>query len=91
MEKPKEEWERDVDVDGTTKDFFTDKIHYIVSDASDNRNLINMIADTPQAGTAHILASVEEVEDIQGQTRQHSRSNTLLVMNTTDTTGPQEI
>ena len=31
----------------------------------------------------HFLASVEEVEKIEGQTRQHSRSNTLHVMKTT--------
>ena len=31
----------------------------------------------------HFLESVEEVEEIQGQTRQHSRSNTLHVMKTT--------
>ena len=48
-------------------------MHYI-GDASDNRNL---------AGAPHVLASVEEVEEIQGQTRHHSRSNTLLVMKTT--------
>ena len=83
LEKPKEEWERDVDVDGTTKDFFTDKTRYTISDGSDNRNLISMIADTLKAGTDHILASVEEVDEIQGQTRQHSRSNTPFVMKTT--------
>ena len=69
-----------VDVADNTTEFFTDKLHYITSDASDNRNLINMIAGTLRADTARNLASVEE---IQGQTRQHSRSNTLLVMKPT--------
>ena len=71
---------------------FTYKLNYITSDTSDHRNLIkNMIAGTLQAGTAHILASVDgkvataidqgyqNEEEIQGQTRQHSRSNTPLV------------
>ena len=60
MDKPNEEWERGVDIAGTTKEFFTDKRHYISSDATDNRNLIKkMIEGTLQAGTAHILASVD--------------------------------
>ena len=62
MEKPKGEWGRDVDVAGTTKEFFTDRLHYITSDASDNRNPINMIADTLQAGTVRILTSDEEIQ-----------------------------
>ena len=52
-------------------------LHYITRDASDNRNLINMIAGTLRADTARITASDAE---IQGQTRQHSRPNTLLVL-----------
>ena len=75
-EKPKGEWERDVDVEGTTKECSSDMLHYITRDASDNRNLINVIAGTPRADTARITASDEE---IQGQTRQHSRPNTPLV------------
>ena len=59
--KPKGEWERDVDVEGTTKEFSTDMPHYITRDASDNRNLINMIAGTQRADTAGITASDEEI------------------------------
>ena len=75
--KPRGEWDRDVDVEGTTKEFSSDMLHYITRDASDNRNLINMIAGTLRADTARITASNEE---IQGQTRQHSRPNTRLVL-----------
>ena len=50
-------------------------LHYITRDASDNRNLINMIAGTLRADTARITASDEE---IQGQTLQHSRPKTPL-------------
>ena len=72
------------------------KRHYNTCDTSDHRNLIkNTIAGTLQAGVAHILVPADgkfataidkgyqNEWEIQGQTRQHSRSNAPLVMKQT--------
>ena len=45
-----EEWERGVDIACTTKEFFTDKCHYIIIDAPGHRDSIkNLIAGESQA------------------------------------------
>ena len=58
MDRQKEEWERGVDIAGTTKEFFTDKWHYIIIDTPGHRDSIkNMIAGEAQADVAITIVS----------------------------------
>ena len=47
MDRPKEEWERGVDIAGTTKEFFTDKRHYIIIDTPGRRDSIRLTWPSP--------------------------------------------
>ena len=87
MDTCKEERERGVTIQCTTKEFFTDKYHYSIVDAPGHRNYIkNMITGAGCADAALILVPAEKggfeaaiakpdpqsgVEE--GQTRQHAR------------------
>ena len=55
-----EEWERGVDIACTTKEFFTDKWHYIIIDAPGHRDSIkNMMAGESQADVALTMVSAD--------------------------------
>ena len=91
-DRPKEEeWERSVDIAGTTMEFFTDKRHYIIIDAPGHRDSIkNMIASESQADVAITMVSADgnstteiakgnhKAEEIQRQMRQRSRLINLI-------------
>ena len=85
MDRQKEEWERGVDIAGATKEFFTDKWHYIIIDTPGQRDSIkNMIAAESQAVVAITMVSADgkftteiakcnhKAEEIQRQMRQRS-------------------
>ena len=92
MDTCKEERERGVTIQCTTKEFFTDKYHYSIVDAPGHRNYIkDMITGAGCADAALILVPAEKggfeaaiakpdpqsgVEE--GQTRQHARLLYLL-------------
>ncbi len=92
MDTCKEERERGVTIQCTTKEFFTDKYHYSIVDAPGHKNYIkNMITGAGCADAALILVPAEKggfeaaiakadpkmgIEE--GQTRQHARLLYLL-------------
>ena len=91
MDRPKEEWERGVDIAGTTMEFFTDKRHYIIIDAPGHRDSVkNMIAGESQADVAITMVSADgnstteiakgnhKAGEIQRQMRQRSRLINLI-------------
>merc|ERR1712199_23480 len=91
MDRCKEERERGVTIQSTTKEFFTEKWHYTIIDAPGHRDFIkNMITGASQADVALIMVPADgnfttaiargnhKAGEIQGQTRQHSRLINLL-------------
>jgi elongation factor 1-alpha len=90
MDKGKQERERGVTIECTTKEFFTDTYHYTIVDAPGHRDYVkNMITGAGTADVALLLVPAEGFEtaiakgdrstgEIQGQTRQHARLLGLL-------------
>jgi len=90
MDKGKQERERGVTIECTTKEFFTDTYHYTIVDAPGHRDYVkNMITGAGTADVALLLVPAEGFEtaiakgdratgEIQGQTRQHARLLSLL-------------
>lgn len=91
MDRCKEERERGVTIQCTTKDFFTEKWHYTVIDAPGHRDFIkNMISGAAQADVAVLMVPADgnfstaiqkgdiKSAEIQGQTRAHARLINLL-------------
>ena len=90
MDKGKQERERGVTIECTTKEFFTDTYHYTIVDAPGQRDYVkNMITGAGTADVALLLVPAEGFEtaiakgdratgEIQGQTRQHARLLGLL-------------
>ena len=92
MDRQKEEWERGVNIACSTKESFTDKWHCTIIDTPGHRDFIkNTITGTSQADAALIMVPADgkftaanakgyySAREIQGQTRQHSRSSNLLL------------
>jgi elongation factor 1-alpha len=91
MDRCKEERERGVTIQCTTKDFYTEKWHYTVIDAPGHRDFIkNMISGAAQADVAVLMVPADgnfstaiqkgdiKIAEIQGQTRAHARLINLL-------------
>ena len=91
MDRPKKEWERGVDIAGTTKEFFTDVRRYIIIDTPGRRDSIkNMIAGESQVDAAITMVSADgnftteiargnhKAEEMQRQMRQRSRLVNLM-------------
>ena len=91
MDRQKEERERGVTIQCTTKEFFTDKWHYTIIDAPGHRDFIkNMISGAAQADVCLLMVPADgnfttaiqkgdhKAAEIQGQTRQHARLINLL-------------
>ena len=91
MNRKKEEWERGVNIAYSTKESFTDKWHYIITDTPGHRDFIkSTITGASQADAALIMVPADgkftfanakgyySAREIQGQTWQHSRSSNLL-------------
>ena len=91
MDRQKEERERGVTIACTTKEFYTDKHHYTIIDAPGHRDFIkNMITGASQADVALLMVPADgnfttsiargnhKQNEVQGQTRQHSRLINLL-------------
>jgi len=91
MDRAKEERERGVTIQCTTKEFFTDKYHYTIIDAPGHRDFIkNMISGAAQADVAMIMVPADgnfttavqkgdiKAGEVQGQTRAHARLINLL-------------
>lgn len=91
MDRAKEERERGVTIQCTTKEFFTDSWHYTIIDAPGHRDFIkNMISGAAQADVALLMVPADgnfttaiqkgdhKAAEIQGQTRQHARLLNLL-------------
>jgi elongation factor 1-alpha len=91
MDRCKEERERGVTIQCTTKEFFTPSWHYTVIDAPGHRDFIkNMITGASQADCALLMVPADgnfvtsiakgnhKEGEIQGQTRQHARLINLL-------------
>ncbi len=92
MDKNKQERERGVTIDCTTKEFFTDSYHYTIVDAPGHRDYVkNMITGAGCADVALLLVPAEmggfetaikkgdhKSGEVQGQTRQHARLLGLL-------------
>merc|ERR1712005_98900 len=91
MDRCKEERERGVTIQCTTKEFFTNNWHYTIIDAPGHRDFIkNMITGASQADVALIMVPADgnfttaiargnhKAGEIQGQTRQHARLINLL-------------
>merc|ERR1711985_166222 len=91
MDRCKEERERGVTIQCTTKEFFTDQWHYTIIDAPGHRDFIkNMISGAAQADVALLMVPADgnfataiqkgdvKSAEIQGQTRAHARLLNLL-------------
>jgi len=91
MDRCKEERERGVTIQCTTKEFFTDRYHYTIIDAPGHRDFIkNMISGAAQADVAMLMVPADgnfttaiakgdiKASEIQGQTRAHARLLNLL-------------
>lgn len=91
MDRQKEERERGVTIQATTKEFYTATKHYTIIDAPGHRNFIkNMITGASQADVALIMIPCDgnftssiakgnaKAGEVQGQTRQHSLLINLL-------------
>jgi len=91
MDRAKEERERGVTIQCTTKEFFTDRWHYTIIDAPGHRDFIkNMISGAAQADVCLLMVPADgnfttaiqkgdhKSAEIQGQTRQHARLLNLL-------------
>lgn len=91
MDRQKEERERGVTIQATTKEFFTETKHYTIIDAPGHRSFIkNMITGASQADVALIMVPADgnfttaiakgnaKTGEVQGQTRQHSLLINLL-------------
>jgi elongation factor 1-alpha len=92
MDKSKEERNRGVTIQCTTREFFTDNYHYTIIDAPGHRDFIkNMISGASQADVALLMVPANKggfetsiakgnhkKGEIQGQTRQHARLCHLL-------------
>jgi elongation factor 1-alpha len=91
MDRQKEERERGVTIQCTTKEFFTETKHFTVIDAPGHRSFIkNMITGASQADVALIMIPADgnfttaiargnaKTGEVQGQTRQHSLLINLL-------------
>ena len=92
MDSHKEERERGVTIDCTTKEFYTDSYHYTIVDAPGHRDYVkNMISGAGQADAALMLVPAEKggfeaaiakgnraTGEVEGQTRQHARLLALL-------------
>jgi len=92
MDKGKQEREKGITIECTTKEFFTDSYHYTIVDAPGHRDYIkNMITGAGCADVALLLVPAESggfetavargdhgTGEVQGQTRQHARLLSLL-------------
>merc|ERR1712149_136410 len=91
MDRCKEERERGVTIQCTTKEFFTEKWHYTIIDAPGHRDFIkNMISGVAQADVALLMVPADgnfitaiqkgnhKAGEVQGQTRAHARLLNLL-------------
>ena len=92
MDRNKQEREKGVTIDCTTKEFYTDSYHYTIVDAPGHRDYIkNMISGAGCADIALLLVPAEaggfekaiakgdhKSGEIQGQTRQHAKLLGLL-------------
>jgi len=91
MDRCKEERERGVTIQCTTKEFFTENWHFTVIDAPGHRDFIkNMISGAAQADVAILMVPADgnfttaiqkgdvKSAEIQGQTRAHARLLNLL-------------
>merc|ERR1712149_12819 len=91
MDRCKEERERGVTIQCTTKEFFTEKWHYTIIDAPGHKDFIkNMISGAAQADVALLMVPADgnfitaiqkgnrKAGEVQGQTRQHARLINLL-------------
>jgi elongation factor 1-alpha len=92
MDKGREERERGVTIQCTTKEFFTGDYHYTIVDAPGHRDYVkNMISGAGQADVGLLLVPAEaggfetaiargdhKTGQVQGQTRQHARLLYLL-------------
>merc|ERR1712224_1156740 len=91
MDRCKEERERGVTIQCTTKEFFTENWHFTIIDAPGHRDFIkNMISGAAQADVALLMVPADgnfttavqkgdiKAAEIQGQTRAHARLLNLL-------------
>jgi elongation factor 1-alpha len=90
MDRQKEERNRGVTIQCTTKEFYTDRYHYTIIDAPGHKDFIkNMLSGASQADVALLMvpadgnftaaiAKGKHKETVQGQTRQHARLINLL-------------
>merc|ERR1711939_839316 len=91
MDRCKEERERGVTIQCTTKEFFTDKWHYTIIDAPGHRDFIkNMVSGAAQADVGLLMVPADgnfttaiqkgdiKCAEIPGQTRAHARLLNLL-------------
>merc|ERR1712144_14198 len=91
MDRCKEERERGVTIQCTTKEFHTEKWHFTIIDAPGHRDFIkNMISGAAQADVALLMVPADgnfttsiqkgnvKSAEIQGQTRAHARLLNLL-------------
>lgn len=91
MDRCKEERERGVTIQCTTKEFFTDNYHYTIVDAPGHRDYIkNFVTGSSQVDVGLLMVPADgnfttaiargdhSAGEIQGQTRQHARLLNLL-------------
>merc|ERR1712224_1120594 len=91
MDRCKEERERGVTIQCTTKEFFTENWHFTIIDAPGHRDFIkNMISGAAQADVALLMVPADgnfttaiqkgnhKAGEVQGQTRAHARLINLL-------------
>lgn len=91
MDRQKEERERGVTIQATTKEFFTETKHYTIIDAPGHRDFIkNMITGASQADVCLLMIPADgnfitainrgnpKIGEVPGQTRQHALLINLL-------------